>query len=253
MEQIQYEELKKLQKVHWWYSGKREILTKVIEHLLGKDRECLSVLDVGCGMGLMLDALKEELGFGQVFGCDMEDVAVEYCKRNYPKTEIVKGYLPDGMDFDEDTFDLIVASDVLEHVKDDNAALCTLGKLVKKNGYIVLTVPALMSMWSYNDELNHHWRRYDAEELEKKIEQNIPESEIVYFSYYNSKLFVPAYIIRWVKKKLDIETSDVKSIGKDTLFNRILKKIFVSEYKTIICGKKFRKGVSLIAVVKNKG
>lgn len=64
--------------------------------------------------------------------------------------------------FQDKIFDYIFALDILEHVKDDAEALQTHFNLLKANGKLILTVPALMSMWSYNDELNQHYRAKTA-------------------------------------------------------------------------------------------
>lgn len=172
MEKSQYDELKKMQMVHWWFKGKSHIVTKMYEKycIQNHDNSRDKILDIGCGMGLTLESLGQ---YGEIYGSDIEDEAVEYCKSGfdyeYAFTHIKTGYLPYNIPFDE-KFDTVVALDVIEHVEDDNAALAEMYKIINKEGHLLLTVPALMCMWSGNDELNHHYRRYNRIELEKKIE-----------------------------------------------------------------------------------
>ena len=247
MEKCQYDELKAQQEIHWWFTGKREIVLDFAETHAGlKKNSDVSILDVGCGMGLMLDSLVE---YGNVSGMDMESEAVDYCKENAIKKgnniDVRKGSLPNEVPFDKETFDYIFALDVIEHVKNDVRALMKLYSLLKPSGKLILTVPALMNMWSYNDELNHHFRRYEKKELLNKVKR--AHFKIIKCSFYNSYLFVPAWIVRKIKNGLKIETTDVSNNTKNGYSNRILKWIFTNEKNRLRKGE-FKRGVSLIIV-----
>lgn len=251
MEKCQYDELKAQQNIHWWFTGKREIVIDYAETHLGmkKANEC-TILDIGCGMGLMLDVLQE---YGHCYGIDMEEEAVTYCNQTlstqgYPETVSI-GLLPDDIPFQNEMFDYIFALDIIEHIKDDNLAIHKIYSLLKKGGKAIVTVPALMNLWSYNDELNHHYRRYEKEELIQKIEQS--GLKVVSSSYYNSYLYLPALIIRKTKNLLKIHSSDVKNESKDSMVNTTLRKIFVSE-KRRLRKKGFKKGVSIIVACEKK-
>ncbi|MGN0407135.1 MAG: class I SAM-dependent methyltransferase [Bacteroides sp.] len=71
-----YEELRKIQNVHWWFVAKREIVLDMFEHFC-QLKPLPKILDVGCGMGLMLESLQE---YGEVYGLDASYDAVEYCR-----------------------------------------------------------------------------------------------------------------------------------------------------------------------------
>lgn len=242
MEQIQYEELKEQQNTFWWFAGKREIVTDFAVFFAGlKKGTNIRILDVGCGMGLMLERLSH---FGTVFGMDTEESAVKYCtdmcNEQGIKANISKGALPDEIPFDANSFDYVFALDVLEHVDNDCRALSILHSLLKKEGKLILTVPADMSLWSYNDELNHHFRRYDKQELIEKVMQ--AGFHIINCSYYNSILYPAIWAVRQIKNAFHIYSSDVKTIS---CFNGILKTLFISE-KYRLRNKGFKHGVSLI-------
>lgn len=249
MEYSQYDELKRMQTVHWWFKGKSYIVSKMYEKYCRKNRDNRSdkILDIGCGMGLTLESLGK---YGEIFGSDVENEAVEYCRigfeKNYAESHINVGSLPYNIPFQE-TFDAVVALDVIEHVEDDNAALTEIYKIINENGHLLLTVPALMCMWSGNDELNHHYRRYTKDELEGKIKK--AGFEIEKISYYNSFLFVPAFLVRKIKNLLHIKSSDVAINAKDSWINRILTYIFKSEGKWLD-KHNFIIGVSLICVAR---
>ncbi len=247
MEARQYDELKRVQEIHWWFKGKREI---VIDFLDRYSKRGGKLLDVGCGMGLMLDVL---YNYGEPYGMDMEKVAVDYCRsklKNDLSDRIQQGSFPNDVPFDNNYFDTIIALDVLEHIEDDKNSMIRIHNMLKDDGVLIATVPALMSMWSYNDVLNHHYRRYEYEELKDKIIG--AGFTIEKISFYNTKLFPIAYIVRKVKNAFHIESSDIKEDSggvKDNLINKILYRIFVSEKKHLR-KHDYKKGVSIILVAR---
>lgn len=67
--------------------------------------------------------------------------------------------------FKNEKFDVIIAMEVLEHVKEEKKFLKKVQNLICKNGVIVISVPAHMSMWSRDDEMVGHVRRYDKKDM----------------------------------------------------------------------------------------
>ena len=132
-------------------------------------------------------------------------------------------------------------------IENDEAAAAVIYGMLKPGGKLLATVPALMSMWSYNDVLNHHYRRYEFDDFLRLIKNAGFKVELI--SFYNSKLFWPAFLVRKAKNALRIKSSDVGNSKTGGALNQVLKSIFVSEIGTI---KKtgYRRGVSLILVAK---
>jgi len=97
-------------------------------------------------------------------------------------------------------------------------------------------------MWSHNDELNHHFRRYEEAELLEKVKES--GLKILNHSFYNSFLYPIAKAVRVFKNKFNIKSSDVSGSG-NFFTNLILKKIFASE-KFYLRKNRFKAGVSLI-------
>jgi SAM-dependent methyltransferase len=69
------------------------------------------------------------------------------------------------MPFAEDSFDLAVCLDVIEHLPDDRGALRELRRVLAPGGTLLVTVPAYQWLWSGHDEINHHCRRYSGATL----------------------------------------------------------------------------------------
>lgn len=77
MEQAVYRRMAEVQDDHWWYEGRRAILSSVIKTLdLPKD---ISILEAGCGPGANLRMLS---AFGDVHAFDPDDFAITHARDN---------------------------------------------------------------------------------------------------------------------------------------------------------------------------
>ncbi len=149
---------------HWWFATR----TWAIEKWLGQlpKHSNLEILDVGCGAGNMIHHLGQ---YGHVRGIEVDARPVKIAQsRGY---DVRQADATRGMPFDDGTFDLVTALDVIEHVDDDGAILREARRVLKSGGHLLVTTPAFQWLWSYNDELNAHKRRYTAGELNHRIKQ----------------------------------------------------------------------------------
>lgn len=152
------------EETYWWWVGKNRIILSLIERYstfpdptpgvrVPKSRRAL---DIGCGAGGVLARLTEKF---DAAGIDMSPIARDYCAKRGLKA--LDGMLPDGLPFTEpESFDVIVLSEVIEHVKEDRASVQTVARLLKPGGLLICTVPAHMWLWSSHDDFNFHHRRY---------------------------------------------------------------------------------------------
>lgn len=151
-----YEQMAGLEDRHWWFVGRRQILSRVIAGIPLPPSAC--ILEAGCGSGGNLEMLSQ---FGQVWAMERSEIALPLARaRGIAIVE--EGELPHRIPFGSQQFDLIALLDVLEHLDEDTAALEALIQRLKPSGYMVITVPAYPWLWSAHDELNHHKRRYTA-------------------------------------------------------------------------------------------
>ena len=230
-----------IQKKHCWFASKKTIILDTIARhtQLGQSS---AILDIGCGSGLMLNALEE---LGNTSGMDISDDAIQFSQEIFKGT-IKKGYLPNNVPYPENQFDLITALDVIEHIEDDVQSLKTIKALLGSKGTAIITVPAYMFLWSHFDELNEHKRRYTLPELQTKLVESGLQIEMI--SYYNTLLFPIAYIVRKLNNLLGRNgASDIDMPGNRV--NVILRNIFSSE-KWLLRFCKLPFGVSILAVVK---
>lgn len=97
-----------------------------------------SILDVGCGEGFTLNRLQKE-GIGKTLeGVDAVDEALKIGRKLYPKLTLKKGNIYD-LQYKASSFDLVLCTEVLEHMDKPEKALQELIRVSKK--YVLLTVP----------------------------------------------------------------------------------------------------------------
>lgn len=179
------------------YLVKRRVILDFVQRLpLGR------FLEVGCGAGDLLAAL-ERRGFSGT-GIDLSAAA-----RAAARTR-VSGRAVSVSDRDlgeiEERFQLVIASEVLEHCEDDLGFLRRLSERLEEGGVLILTVPSHRRKWGPNDDFCGHIRRYERAELHEKLARTGLEP-LEIFSYgvpiYN--IMKPIYD-RAISGKLDDAT-----------------------------------------------
>ena len=86
MEKLIYEEMFKNEGRYWWFVGTRNIIFSQIDCY--SKIKCQKVLDIGCGTGIVLKRL---INYGEVYGIDISEEAVKFCKkRGIKKTDVTE-------------------------------------------------------------------------------------------------------------------------------------------------------------------
>lgn len=135
----------KFKSKHKKYTSRNPISVFLIRHFLTSLREtvsCLqgveSVLDAGCGEGMVLSFLEKDLKDKKVYAVDFDAEEVESAKINLPHVACAKGDIY-NLAFADKSFDLVMCTEVLEHLERPQDALKELRRVSKK--YCLITVP----------------------------------------------------------------------------------------------------------------
>ena len=116
-----------------------------------------SVLDVGCGEGVLTVQWAERLGDGRVVGIDLEDAKLraEWTKRERPNLEF-RAEEATRLSFADDEFDLAAAIEVLEHVPEPEATLAEMARVAR--GHLLVSVPREPLWRGLNMARGAYWR-----------------------------------------------------------------------------------------------
>jgi len=239
---------------HWWFTGRRQILQRLVRRLIEPSRDRL-VIDVGCGPGGNLASLS---GMYRCLGVDNSAEAIELATTRFPAIEFVCGLAPADISTQAAEADLWMLMDVLEHVEDDHSMFRGLAAAAKPGSHFLITVPAEPSMWSPHDEAAGHHRRYTDETL-AALWSGLP-FEVRLLSAYNTRLYWPVKAVRSLTAKRGRPHGDQRAQGLDlrlppAFLNGMLTALFATEAMRLgdALGNGrpgFRHGVSQIAVLR---
>ncbi len=228
---------------HWWFVGRRLILESFLEQIhsaLGTQHSTLRILDVGCGTGANLEMLA---GFGEAQGVDVSDDALEFCQAKGLKAR--KG-LAESLPFADESFDLVTALDVVEHLDDDVAGLKEMNRILKKDGKTLIFVPAFMWLWGVQDDVSNHRIRYTKRQIVERLQ--IAGFEIERATYANITFFAPILGGRTLMKLTGIKPESENNVNVSAL-NGVFGKLFGAE-RFWLKRASFPFGVSIVVVAK---
>lgn len=120
--------------------SKNNLLEHLARYNLVKGERDSNVLDIGCGTGHGSNLLARH--FKNIYGIDISSDAIEYAKKNWQR-ENITFIVGSGtkIQFDDNTFDITVAFEVFEHIKDWKKFLSELKRVTKRNGKIYISTP----------------------------------------------------------------------------------------------------------------
>lgn len=222
MKEHTYPIMFRVEQEHWWYTGRRKILTAFVEQICRQvtDRRP-RILDVGCGTGANLLMLSE---YGEAEGVDISEDALAFCReRGLDKVRLGAG---EKLPYEDGTFDLVTALDVVEHMDDDLAGLREMRRVLRPGGRVLLFVPTFMFLWGLQDDVSNHRRRYRLPELRRVLEQ--AGFEIERTTYANITFFLPILLMRQLMRLTGLKADSENNINV-TALNGVLGSVFGAE------------------------
>jgi len=244
MNAAEYENLDRVERTHWYYAGKRELVRTWL-HRVRRPGSSDLLLDCGAGTGIFAKEMESEC---RVMVLDDHEEALRLLRARFRPDQILslagdQVPLPDG------SLEFVTALDVLEHVPDDSAVVRGFHRLLKPGGIAVVTVPASMALWSDWDVVLHHFRRYARPQLRALFPER--EWEVLHLNYTNVLVYPAVWLIRKWRRWFPARDGAPRSEDREPApwLNSVLRRIFVG------CGLMklpFPFGVSLILVARRR-
>jgi SAM-dependent methyltransferase len=243
MQQHTYAIMNRVEDSHWWYVGRRRILESFLEGIIENLKtENPRILDVGCGTGGNLEMLEK---FGAAEGVDVSDDALEFCKSK--GLNVHKG-LAEKLPFADESFDIVTALDVVEHLDDDIVGLKEMQRVLKKNGKTLIFVPAFMWLWGVQDDVSNHRIRYTKRQIVERLEK--AGFTVERSTYANWTFFAPILGGRTLMKITGIKPESENNVNVSAL-NGVFGKLFGAE-RFWLKNFDFPFGVSIVVVAGKK-
>jgi SAM-dependent methyltransferase len=242
MRREEFHALAKVEREHWFYRGKRNIVHHWLNRLAPVRQDDLLV-DIGAGTGQLLT---EFLGSCRAVGVEYDWEALRLAGGN--AAPIARGSLLD-LPIRTDSAAVVTALDVLEHIDDDVRGMSELCRIVRPHGWVFLLVPAFQALWSDWDDSLGHKRRYTKSAL-LRVARTSP-FRIHHCVYINSAAFLPILAYRAVRTRLS------GSFGgrlEDSVPSRAVNSLLHSLFVVPACWAWFSPpfGVSLFCILQKR-
>lgn len=234
-----------VEQTHWWHQARRHLVRALARQLL-PDRTA-RILEIGCSGGPLLAQLRAD-GYADLTGIDVSVAAIARCReRGLTNTQVMDAQ---RLSFPDAAFALVIASDVLEHLRDDAGALAEWRRVLAPGGRLVVLVPAFAFLWSEHDEINQHVRRYRRPQLCALLRQT--GFTVERSGYWNFLLFPPVAAIRLARRLRPKSTAPARGdiFPTPKAINRLLLAMLRVENWWLLRGLNFPFGVSVLAVAR---
>jgi SAM-dependent methyltransferase len=210
--------MEELEEDYWWYRARRGIVADWVSREVSAGT---TVVDYGCGTGGIARELRRR-GY-RLIAADVAERALEACRRHGLETlDLRKQALRPCM------AGVFVLGDVLEHVQDDVALLREVRGALSDEGRVIATVPAYQFLWSGEDYVSNHVRRYGRRQLIHVFQR--AGFVVDRATFFNALLF-PAIALDTLHKRMfrpeALFRSDIKRLPG--WLNQSLYRVFSSE------------------------
>jgi SAM-dependent methyltransferase len=241
----EYHALQRVERDHWFYQGKREIVEWWLDKKLTLTNGDL-IVDAGAGTGELVGVLQEKYA---AKGVRVE--GIEYVEearaiaRDFRHLDLRAGSILE-LPYADNSVKAIMALDVLEHLEDDRIAWSELVRVTAPGGLIIVNVPTFMQLWSEWDVSLGHMRRYTLPEFKRLIAPTSSQYDMLFCGYVNLVGFLGIYVMRRLLKNRDTEKR-AEDVVPAAPINTLLRAAFAAPVKW---GLKMPFGSSLLCVVR---
>lgn len=249
MEPAGYESFIRDERDHFWFVGRRAIFEDVLRHRVPPLGPEARVADLGCGVGGMLEILARH---GAPIGMDVGTDILGLCReRGFSTVFVGRGH---RLPLSSASLDLVTLFDVLEHVREERETLDECMRVLKPGGWLMLSGPSYQFLYTHQDKVVDHQRRYTLPELRRKLGE--AGFAIVSASYINFLLFpaiLPLLLARKLRERIAPPREGESRLNTEIRIpgslNRLCARIFSSE-RLLLRRASFPFGHSLIVLAR---
>jgi SAM-dependent methyltransferase len=244
MKSEEYANIERMEQVHWYYTGKREIASRWLRAVRPPQTNDL-LLDCGAGTGRFAKEMESDC---RVMVLDDHEESLRILRTRFRPDQILS-LAGDQVPLPDATLDYVTALDVLEHTPDDRAVVDGFHRLLKPGGVALVTVPAGMALWSDWDVALHHFRRYSRAQLRALFPAD--RWELLYVNYTNVAIFPAAWLVRKWRHWFPLRPGAVRTEDRIPApwMNAVLRALFV---RPAFWRVPFPFGVSLLLVARKR-
>lgn len=239
-----FAELATLEAGNFWFRSRNALIVRALRRHVPNLQ---SFLEIGCGTGFVLSGVAAAFPEAALAGSEIFSAGLPHAAKRVPKAEFMQ---MDARSIPfQSQYDAVGAFDVLEHIAEDEKVLAQIHRTIKPGGTIVLTVPQHPWLWSRQDEMACHVRRYTAGDLRRKVEQ-------AGFTILQETSFVSLLLpIMWLSRRFGRRTQDqaldpLAELKIGELANRLLRTVMDIEQFTLNCGIRFPAGGSRLLLAR---
>lgn len=240
----------------FFYKGRAKIIDALLKGKIADNinrSKIIKIVDIGFGHGTKLPS--ELINRVRLVGIDVNFDSLSRIKKLSDSKALFVNADALALPFKE-SFEMVLLLDVLEHIDDDEKALRNIHDILKKDGLLVMMVPAVPSLYSKFDRLAFHKRRYALKELERKLTRaGFSVKKISYFIFF---LFPLIYVFRKMRELFissrsseDIGITDMAEIKVIPVINELCLATLIIE-SWLISKFSFPFGSSIVAVAAAK-
>lgn len=240
MESFLHNDLYEYENKHFWARQRIRFISQIFDAYTGRDKK---IIEIGAGTGGITRHLLEK-GYEDISVGEVHLSGLEYAKSYGIKSRYQFDLMKTPF---QEHFDVVGMFDVLEHIDDDDLAIKNVYKMLKPDGKAIITVPAHKWLWSKQDAIAYHRRRYEVEQLKGMFDRNgfkILEARAFFISIL-PLLYLRTFVDR---DNRVLKESDFKERFKvNPVINFILGQILSIENK-LLANASLRWGGSILLV-----
>jgi SAM-dependent methyltransferase len=230
----------------WLHKGRRYLLGQFIAKVFGSapsETSNLKILEIGAGCGKSADYLAN---YGEFQAVEVEETAIEILREDKRICKLYESCIPFELN---ETYDLVVAMDVIEHIEDDQEAFDWIVERLNPGGFLFVTVPAYQWMFSDHDVALNHFRRYSLGGISSLNRHRLTP---LLSTYFNCLLFPLAALSRVVAILKGRNSDELKkqSSKLPSIIDQVFYKILQFESRLIKKGFYFPWGLSVVVAYK---